>query len=50
MCSIKNLPNKFKPLRVECVLLLKQGRKGNLHHAKNTVEFILNYQENIKFD
>lgn len=48
--EIKNLPEKFNKLWQECLPLLKQGRAGDLEHAKNTVEFILNYKGNLQLD
>ncbi|MCX6744475.1 MAG: hypothetical protein NTX82_03055 [Candidatus Parcubacteria bacterium] len=48
--EIKNLPEKYQPLWQRCAPLLQKGRPDDEGHAKDTVEFILNYKGALKFD
>lgn len=48
--EIKNLPDKFQILWKKVVPLLKKGRPDDLEHAKEVVEFILEYKGNFKLD
>jgi hypothetical protein len=48
--EIKNLPKQFEALWQRCVPLLQTGRSDDEGHAKDTVEFILNYNGALKFD
>lgn len=48
--TIKNSPGKYQPIWERCLPLLSQCRPGDDIHAKETAEFILNYQGSLKFD
>lgn len=48
--EIKNLPDKYQPIWQECLKLFPQGRPGDMEHAKQTVEFILNYKGSLKLN
>lgn len=41
--EIKNLPTKYLELWDKCLPILQKGRPGDDSHAKEVVEFILNY-------
>jgi len=47
---IKNLPAKYEAIWQECLRLFSEGRPSDDIHARDTVEFILNYQGQLKFD
>lgn len=48
--QIYNLPNKYKLIWQQCLSLLKKGRVGDAEHAKEIINFILNYKGQVKFD
>ncbi len=50
MLEIINLPKEFYTLWEKCIPFLEKGRPGDLEHAKDTVEFILNYKGNVDLD
>ncbi len=48
--EIKNLPEQYEALWQRCAPLLQKGRPDDEGHAKDTVEFVLNYQGDLPFD
>jgi hypothetical protein len=48
--EIKDLPEKYQVLWGKCLPLLKLGRPGDDEHAKEVVEFILNYRGKLVLD
>jgi len=46
---LKQLPGRYRPIWQKCQSLLKQGRRGDLEHAQETVQSILNYRGSLKF-
>jgi len=48
--EIKNLPKQYQSLWLRCAPLLQKGRPDDEGHAKETVEFVLNYKGDLKYD
>ncbi|MHB8830732.1 MAG: HD domain-containing protein [Patescibacteria group bacterium] len=48
--TIENLPIKYQALWDACLPFLKQGRPGDDEHAKEVVQYVLQYQPKLKFD
>jgi hypothetical protein len=48
--EIKNLPKQYEALWQRCAPLIQKGRPDDEAHAKETVEFIVNYQGDLHFD
>jgi hypothetical protein len=48
--KINNLPEKYEAMWEKALPILKKSRPGDDMHAKETVELILNYKGNLKFD
>jgi len=49
--QIKNLPDKFKPIWEKALALhQREGRPGDDLHAKEVVEFMLNYKGDLNLD
>lgn len=48
--TIENLPTKYQALWDACLPFLKQGRPGDDEHAKEVVQYVLQYQSKLKFD